>query len=814
MALFERARRITPVLLASATLALLAGCTGPTGSRGSACSVATEADGGVAKISCGDGTTAVIESGGGGSCSVKDNGNGTKTITCVDGSKVTVNDGKNGTTGAKGSNGANGTPGAKGDKGADGADGGNGTNGRNAYVVGAGLNLTIQGVTIPTDLRPVVSVTITDAAKRPLDRTGVYSVGTVSASFVLAYLPSATAQYVPYKTSVVTGVTVNNVAPALASATLPSSENNGTWTEVDTSKGTYTYRFANALPSGYDKTKTHTLAVYSSRTFDGTQYASNPIFSFRPDATAVTETHDIVTTAACNTCHDTLAVHGGSRREIGLCVTCHVNGMNDPESGNSIDFAQMIHKIHRGKNLPSVVGGKPYQIIGFNNSVNDYSTVAFPQPTENCTTCHQGGTGSDRWKTAFTRTACGSCHDNIAFLNTNPLPAGMKLHSGGQQTTDTLCSNCHAEGMGPIATLITDVTKVHLTALTDPSSPTLSGSILSMGPTTPSDTPSITFQIKKDGAPYNIIATPLSSLRFTFSGPTIDPVNYKQYTVQGTGSTGTLVASASGNPGEFTWTAPATISAIGAAAASVSGPAIPATGSWGVVMEGRLAGSWKAPAGVTQSVNFPMHNDVFYFPITDLQAVARRQATVVANCNNCHDNLAAHGGSRNDPEACVMCHTGNLDSIARQTLPAVGQTALTTSLRFSHMIHRIHTGDQGKNPFSVGGNDFSKVRFPGDRRDCQLCHVPGHYALPLQKGLIPSRWGTFDSTRTRVASSYEAATAAACTGCHDDDSTTVHALSMSIVSPTDPSSIDEACATCHAAGKDFGIDVVHARLGL
>jgi OmcA/MtrC family decaheme c-type cytochrome len=116
--------------------------------------------------------------------------------------------------------------------------------------------------------------------------------------------------------------------------------------------------------------------------FDLGTNASNAVFTFVPNGSAPTDIHDVVHTAACNKCHDPLGAHGGVRREIALCVLCHNAGGNngtatvqtlDPDTGNSIDFKVMIHQIHMGSSLPSVLAGRPYQIIGFNNSINDYS---------------------------------------------------------------------------------------------------------------------------------------------------------------------------------------------------------------------------------------------------------------------------------------------------------------------------------------------------------------------------------------------------------------------------------------------------------
>jgi OmcA/MtrC family decaheme c-type cytochrome len=834
-------RRCLALLLSASSLALSA-CGSERGAAGSSCSVKSNADTGAATITCDDGTTATVDSGMGAStCTVKDNGDGSKTIKCSDGTSVMVADGASGkdgakgapgADGAKGANGANGTNGADGAKGADGAngaDGINGTNapdggaGNNAHVVGGGLKIEILSVAIPSDRQPVVELKLLDAKDRPLDRTGVQTVGAVSANFVLSWLSSSggkVGEYVPYNTASVAGVTVNSVAPVLSSATEPQFESIGTWTELDPTLGTYRYRFANAIASGYDATKTHTLAVFASRTFENAQYAANPIFHFRPDGATVTEKRAVVTTTACNQCHDPLQVHGGSRREVGLCITCHVDGMNDPESGNSLDMAQMIHKIHRGKSLPSVVGNRPYQIVGYMNAVHDYSTVVFPQAIENCDSCHQGGADSLRWKTAFSRTACGSCHDNISFEN--PPPTGLTLHSGGKQTTDTLCENCHGEGMGPIATLETDVTKVHRIAqnfdVRDTTSgafvsaaPTLTGGILGVTGTGPTEYPVITFSVAVNNAPYDILATgqALDRVRFTFAGPTTDFVNFMQYTAQASsGVTGTLAAGTTA--GQFTWTSAKTMTEISTAVT----PNIPLSGSWAVGMEARLKRKASNAKNVLIDVNYPMHNDVFYFAVTGSTAVARRTAVVVGNCNKCHDDLQAHGGSRNDPEYCVLCHNANKDT-TNIPAPATGTTKLTSSLRLSHMVHRIHTGEKGTSPFQVGTTDFSDVRFPGDRRDCAHCHVPDHYKLPLPP-LLPSHMTMIDSTKARVSGTdkYMGATGAACTGCHDGDQTAVHVATQALVSGTDPSNIQEACATCHAAGQAYGIDIVHARPGL
>ena len=102
-----------------------------------------------------------------------------------------------------------------------------------------------------------------------------------------------------------------------------------------------------------------------------------------PMARESTVTRDVIETQSCNTCHDQLAFHGGYAQGFQMCVLCHQPQNADPVTGNTLDAKVFFHKLHMGSQLPSVVGtattpGVPYQIIGYMNSVNDFSTVMDP----------------------------------------------------------------------------------------------------------------------------------------------------------------------------------------------------------------------------------------------------------------------------------------------------------------------------------------------------------------------------------------------------------------------------------------------------
>jgi len=298
--------------------------------------------------------------------------------------------------------------------------------------VNPGLVIAVSGATIAANGSITVQYTLTDPTGLPLDSAGVYTPGTVSISFVAAYIPNGQEQYTAYTTRVATGT-------AIASTNQPGPDSRGTTTVLG--NGAYQYVFGTMVPVGFDSTATQTIGIYGSRNLTAyslpTNYASTT-FNFVPNGAKVTHTRDVIETSSCNQCHEQLSAHGGSRRGVNLCVMCHTPQNVDPNTGDTVDFKSFIHRIHMGSSLPSVVAGGTFEITT-SFGVSNYSTVVDPSKAQRCEVCHQQTTGAAQ-ATAFlthpTRVACGSCHDNVNF-------ATGANHPGGFQTDDTQCADCH-----------------------------------------------------------------------------------------------------------------------------------------------------------------------------------------------------------------------------------------------------------------------------------------------------------------------------------------------------------------------------------
>ena len=645
-----------------------------------------------------------------------------------------------------------------------------------------GFKIVINSVTIGSNRKPVVDINVTDDLGQPIDRKGIMTPGPVTLSYVLSWYDPATRNYTSYatrkQTSPITG----------ASANQPTSDSGGSYSDLDI--GHFTYTFGTVLPTGFDATKTHTLGVYGRRSMppeilDGKAYIDNNELDFRPDSQPVTAKWDeIQERNACNQCHNPLQAHGDVRQDAKLCVLCHSPQNTDPDTGNLLDMRVFIHKIHRGKFLPSVQAGTPYHIVGNAQSDHDFSTVVFPQDIRNCQNCHEGRnpaqkpSQSDVWYTKPARAPCGACHDNIDWVT------GAN-HPGGPQLNDLACATCHVpQGDSEFDASIKGA---HTVPYRSTQLKGLNATILSVDNVGPGKKPVVTFKLTEndgtvlDPKPFG------SSLNVLLGGPTtdyaIDP--FRENASGATFSNGQAVYT-------FQNAIPAS-----------------AKGSWAVAIEARRTIDLKRADGSTvETYTEGAVNPVKYIAVTDPQPVPRRNVVILDNCNKCHDRLAttfSHGGQRIAIEECDMCHNPNASDKARR--PADQNPP--ESIAFKRLIHRIHTGENLTQEFSVFGfggvkNNFNEVRYPGDRRDCLQCHTSAStFDLPLPLGAIPV-------VTLRDYFSPQGPGTAACLGCHDNGDAAAHAYLNTVTFPG-ASGPNEACATCHGAGKDWDVAKVHAR---
>jgi OmcA/MtrC family decaheme c-type cytochrome len=796
--------------IALSALALVAGCGGGDGDGGR-CTL-TNHDGGTATIRCDDGSTFTVRSGtDGASCTVSTDASGARVLTCEDGTMVTIP-----------------------------ADADGGPPGRTVTLTGRGLRMEVRSVGVDEAGHPFAELRFTDADERPLDREGRFTEGAISASFTVAHLPTevrvdrtSVLPWQSYLSRTVTG------ADGSTTGEQPIADEMGTWVEVDGADGVYRYTFGATLPAEYDGTESHRLGIWATRTFEDVRYVANASPTFRPDGMAVATTREIITNDACNTCHTPLRAHGGSREDVGVCVSCHGRGFTDPDTGEALDFDRMIHRIHSGEHLPSVENGEPYRIIGFRDSVHDYSSVVFPQDVRNCATCHAGPDAALPTLQP-SRAACGSCHDDIWFEEGEPPEAWMRLHPGGDRPDDTRCTVCH-EATGGLSPIV----ESHFTKRELPIAQIPALTIEAVALTATREI-QLDFVVTVNGAPRDVITAPLASLSAVVAGPTTDYLFNTSFNL--TNATLGALSALDASAGRFRWTSAQTVDAIAASALADTprtAPGIAAAGTWAIGMQAtlRALGSatatacvgtttttcGEAPSGAawtcasslcTPQYTYPAWNPVAYLAVTDAAPVARREVVSLEQCNSCHVQLELHGGGRNAPEYCVMCHNATFDTIDRMPVPT-GTTPTTHTLSFAGLIHRIHTGENGVSPavywsprpagspINTGGTpvDFGHVRYPADRQECVTCHVDIDTATDLDAmaSLRPVRTREIDDTRAILETFTVGPIAAACTGCHDDPATEAHAATATSAMGV------EACATCHGAGDAYGADVVHAR---
>src|SRR5205809_446389 len=306
-----------------------------------------------------------------------------------------------------------------------------------------GLKAEIIGVNVSDNRRPTVTFKIGDSKGKPLD---LDDLDPNSVKFTIAVLKTGKDGEKDYHNYILNKVTGKDYVyksetrkPVILETMQPDSDQGGSFAHVR--PGVYAYTFKTTLPAIFDRRATHVVGGQLTR--GDRRYAANPLFEFVPAGGKVQARRELAETATCNKCHDPMRAHRGTARETGYCALCHTAQLFDPETDENLDFKYLVHKLHRGKYLPSVKTGRPYITVGLNQRVADFSTIVSPQsvvtetiPKEyrNCAACHANPKASD-WKTLPSSAGCVSCHDNV------DLRTG-KNHGPGPAPEGT-CVNCH-----------------------------------------------------------------------------------------------------------------------------------------------------------------------------------------------------------------------------------------------------------------------------------------------------------------------------------------------------------------------------------
>jgi OmcA/MtrC family decaheme c-type cytochrome len=173
-------------------------------------------------------------------------------------------------------------------------------------------------------------------------------------------------------------------------------------------------------------------------------------------------------------------------------------------------------------------------------------------------------------------------------------------------------------------------------------------------------------------------------------------------------------------------------------------------------------------------------NNVFNFVPNGAKVTVVRDIVNEAACNGCHNPLNEHGspGPRTEIAYCVLCHT------PQSTNP---DSLNTVDLKV--FIHKIHMGSSlpsvvAGTPYYIehrgAREDYSKVVFPQDIRNCTKCHAAG----PTQS----SFWATQPSR-------------AACGSCHDDVNFATGVNHVNLVQVD-----DTQCTNCHTATQHTEFD--------
>ena len=615
-----------------------------------------------------------------------------------------------------------------------------------------------------------------------------------------------------------------------------------------------------SLDLEFDPTVPHRLVVgaYTPRGTTPTTFL-NMVVDFVPDSLPDLIpglTNWVVTNESCGSCHGSsenrslLAfpnVHDGVRYDVNYCGQCHSGNMYDGEQSTDtewvkLDMVTMIHKLHADTG-------------DYFASSRDYGNVHYPQPVSNCLTCHDNNRmpkPEDRaaadaliFQERPSTEACGTCHE-VDFTREG-------LFHLFADAPASLCLGCH----GPDSVVL-PVADLHNDFYSTPNNPVVAEDFyvfeFEIAAVVLNEVlePQVRFRLLADGAAIDLDNLPdgltgLGNLAFrlaysmpqgdSVSGPAVPmPIDFnnrggesRQYydldvplvdgesfdqPVSRSLSDAVTAPGFAGPDAEGYYT---TAFGIGPTpAAFPEGSVLRAIGFEGYfntpgpdsVDAGNISGE-TILVGIGEGVDHP-----------------RRKIASIDNCNACHERLGFHSNSsrRGSVDYCTTCHNPEVSSsnVFAGVIPDVWDkfdtpVSAQLSMNLKDLVHATHAGKPvGGDPIrevpfafirgtvaggrGQGAYDFSDIGYPAALADCETCHLPDTYKLPIESGAlwsvvdaVPALAGTAADYAPEVAER-QGPTAASCYGCHNTSVAKAH-FELN-TTPT-----GEACATCHGAGR-------------
>lgn len=332
----------------------------------------------------------------------------------------------------------------------------------------------------------------------------------------------------------------------------------------DLGDGLFRCTFATALPASPDPTHTFRVGAWLNGVATGTEDTCATLDFLTSGGTAAGR--DLAVDDDCLRCHERVIAHG-RRVGVRLCLTCHTTQAADPDTAdpaaslsatgatnpNPLDLGRLVHRIHRGRNLPTLyqsssataapalgsgalplpfnpgrnapAAGRAFTLVGYQGRAFTFGLVktwsapgqadrtvaagiSFPRDGRDCMACHEHGPqGGDDGLTfsLVSRRVCSGCHPDVWFGPGAPPDAAHFAHPGGPQADDSLCRECHVSGTvaTPPRKAYVDVKASHAPPTASAPFSKITATITSVSGFLPGQLPTVTFRLDDRTGPIS-----------------------------------------------------------------------------------------------------------------------------------------------------------------------------------------------------------------------------------------------------------------------------------------------------------------------